>query len=654
MLAFVVTWPVVALAQQRVPVPVEAMAREPFLSQVQLSPDGEHMVALSSLDGENTQVAIWRTGALDQAPVRFGVGGASARSNVRFAGVTWVSNDRLLVLMQQPVVLGAGADGRFYTAMARIVSLDGRRWVEPMEQGGRRSDLEQFADKFLNIGLLDQLPNDPDHVLMVRSTLDETAIYRVNVNTGRGEPVTRLSERENIAAIVDSRGNPRVKATVDFRDGDWMIGYEVFNPEARRWEAHSALSSGASQRRGLSVLALDPANEDILIVLDDEGRNFAHVRGYSISRRVFVETLFEHAEHDASGVIMDTNAMAPMRVVGFRYLADTERSFYSDPTYRALYEGLQTRLPGLNLELGPKNGRYRIVAAESSIQPRAYFLLTDDTQLAPLGESRPGIPTRQLAVTELIYYTARDGMRIPAFLTLPFGYRRGIDAPLPTMIQPHGGPWGRNDTSWGGGDVPVTQYFASRGFAVLQPQFRGSTGWGNQLWRAGDAQWGLSMQDDKDDGLAWLVTQGIADPDRAMIYGFSYGGFAAMAAAVRPDSPYRCAISGAGVASLERLGTLWRQNFIQRRTQGVTVRGMDPLEHASEANIPILLYHGDYDQTAEMWHSEHFASALRAAGKDVQFVTIPEMPHGALTPAMRRREFELIEGYIRGTCGILY
>ena len=259
-LALVVTWPVVALAQQRVPVPVEAMAREPFLSQVQLSPDGEHMVALSSLDGENTQVAIWRTGALDQAPVRFGVGGASARSNVRFAGVTWVSNDRLLVLMQQPVVLGAGADGRFYTAMARIVSLDGRRWVEPMEQGGRRSDLEQFADKFLNIGLLDQLPNDPDHVLMVRSTLDETAIYRVNVNTGRGEPVTRLSERENIAAIVDSRGNPRVKATVDFRDGDWMIGYEVFNPETRRWEAHSALSSGASQRRGLSVLALDPAN----------------------------------------------------------------------------------------------------------------------------------------------------------------------------------------------------------------------------------------------------------------------------------------------------------------------------------------------------------------------------------------------------------
>lgn len=641
-------------ARTRTPIPVEVLVREPFLSQVRLSPDGEHLSALSSLDGENTQIAIWRTSAPSEAPVRFGVGGGAARSGVRFVSLQWVSNDRLLVLMTQPVVLGAGADSKFYTALSRIVDITGRNWVEPMAQGGRRTELEQFADKFLSVSLLNTLPGDDNHVLMVRGTLDETSVYRVDVRNGRGELVSRLSDRESILPIVDSIGRPRAKATADFRDGAWSIGYELFNPESGAWEAHPTLSYSASNRRNLSLLALDPENEDILIVLDDEGQNFTYVRGYSISRRAFVETMYQRADADASGVLFDNDGEAPTRVIGFRYLADTLRPHYTDPTYRSLYEGLQARLPNLNINLGPRNGRYRIVSVDSSRQPPAYFLLTDDAQLTSLGESLPGIAVRQLAATELVYYTARDGMRIPAFLTLPYGYRRGVDAPLPTIIQPHGGPWSRNNSSWGGGDIPVTQFFASRGFAVLQPQFRGSTGWGNQHWRAGDGQWGLAMQDDKDDGLAWLVSQGIADPQRAVIYGFSYGGFAAIAASVRPNSPYQCAISGAGVASLQRLGTLWSSNRIQRRLQGVTVAGMDPLEHASEANIPILLYHGDYDQTAEIWHSQRFDAALTGARKPHQFTTIPGMAHGASTPEQASRELRLVEEYLQGTCGIRY
>lgn len=646
----------VAIAQtpQRTPIPLEAMTQEPFMSQMQLSPDGEHLAALSSLDGELTQIAIWRTGALNEDPARFGIGGAAARNDVRFASITWVSNDRLLVLLQQPVVLGPGADGRFYTAMARIVNLDGTRWVEPLAQTGRRSELERFADKFLNIALLDILPSEPNHVLMIRGGLDETRVYRVDVRTGVGESVAQLSERESIVPIVDSAGRLRVKAVLDFTDGDWRIGYEIFDPVTGNWSDHPALSYRASHRRNISLVGFDPANEDILVVLDDQGQNFTYARGYSISRREFTETLFQHSEYDVSNVIMDREGLAPTRIVGFQYQADVERPFFVDPTYRSLYEGLQARLPGLNLTLGPRNGRYRIVVAQSSRQPPSYLLLTDERVLSTLGPSFRNFPSAQLAPTELVYYQARDGLRIPAFLTLPAGFRRGVDAPLPTIIQPHGGPWSRNDANWGGGDIPVTQYFASRGFAVLQPQFRGSVGWGNQVWRAGDGQWGLAMQDDKDDGLAWLVEQRIADPQRALIYGFSYGGFAAMAAAVRANSPYRCAISGAGVSSLERLGTLWSENRVQRRLQGVTVRGMDPLPHAGDANIPILLYHGDYDQTAPIWHSERFASALRSARKPHQYTIIERMPHGALTPAMRRQEFTIVEDYIRGPCGIAY
>jgi dipeptidyl aminopeptidase/acylaminoacyl peptidase len=641
-------------AAERVPVPLDAMVRESFLSNVVLSPDGEHLAAISSLDGEERAISIWRTNALDQNPVRFGVGGAAARSRVRFAGIEWVANDRILVLLQQPVTLGSGAENRSYTALARIVNLDGSQWIEPLAQGGTRSDLEDFADKFLSVDLIDTLPRDPRHVLVSKNTLDATFIYRVDVYSGRGERVAQLGEDEGVVPVVDREGNIRVKQFARYRDGAWVIGHEVFDPASRRWDEHPLLGYSASARRNINVLAIDPTDPDLLIVLDDEGQNFTYARSYSISRRAFVETLFQHARYDVTGVLMDRADQDPTRIVGFTYAAASETPYYTDPAYRALYEGLQAQLPGRNLYIGARNGAFRLIVTESSRHPPAYFLLENDQRLIALGSSVSGVPSNQLAPTELVYYQARDGLSIPAFLTLPYGFRRGVDAPLPVIIQPHGGPWGRNDATWGGGDIPVTQYFASRGFAVLQPQFRGSTGFGNQLWRAGDRQWGMSMQDDKDDGLRWLVDQGVADPARAVIYGFSYGGFAAMAATVRPNSPYRCAISGAGVSSLQRLGTLWSQNRVQRDLQGTTVTGMDPLAHASEANIPILIYHGDRDQTATLWHSERFDAALRGAGKPHEFVVIPDMPHGAITPAMRRREFELVENFIRGTCGISY
>jgi len=643
-----------AVGAQRTPVPLDAMVREPFLRNVILSPDGRHLAAISSLDGQERSVAIWRTDALNQNPVRFGIGGAAARSQVFFAGIDWVANDRLLVLLQQPVTLGSGAENRSYTAMARLVGLDGREWVEPLASGGTRSELEDYVDKFLSVDVIDQLPRDPQNILMVQQTLDNTFVYRVNVNTGRGERVAQLGASESIVPVVDKAGNLRVKQFIRYRDGRYELGVEVFDVASRQWVEHEALGYAAASRRNLNVLALDPENEDILIVADDEGQNFTYIRGYSISQRRFVETLFQHPRYDASGVIFEYIGDEPTRIIGFNYLADVERPYWTDDAYKALYEGLQAQLPGRHIYLGARNGQYRLVVTESSRHPPAYFLLENDRRLIPLGESVAGIPSNQLAPTELVYYPARDGLQIPAFLTLPYGFRKGVDAPLPVIIQPHGGPWGRNDASWGGSDIPVTQYFASRGFAVLQPQFRGSTGWGNQLWKAGDAQWGLSMQDDKDDGLRWLVEQGVADPERAVIYGFSYGGFAAMAAVVRPNSPYRCAISGAGVSSLERLGTLWSENRVQRQLQGTTVAGMDPLANAAQANIPILIYHGDRDQTATLWHSQRFDSALRSAAKPHDFIVIDDMPHGALNPEMRREEFTIVESYLKGTCGIAY
>ncbi len=158
--------------------------------------------------------------------------------------------------------------------------------------------------------------------------------------------------------------------------------------------------------------------------------------------------------------------------------------------------------------------------------------------------------------------------------------------------MPHGGPWARDSLRF---DL-WAQFLANRGYLVLQPQYRGSEGWGQKLWRAGDREWGGKMQDDKDDGAKWLVEQGLADKDRIAIYGYSYGGYAAMAAIVRPDTPYQCAISGAGLSELRYFDKVTFEGAYGREFQNPTIKGLSPLDVAKEASIPIYIFHGNRDQ----------------------------------------------------------
>jgi dipeptidyl aminopeptidase/acylaminoacyl peptidase len=194
-------------------------------------------------------------------------------------------------------------------------------------------------------------------------------------------------------------------------------------------------------------------------------------------------------------------------------------------------------------------------------------------------------------------------------------------------------------------------FLTSRGFAVLRPQYRGSTGLGRKLWTSGDAQWGLAMQDDKDDGVAWLVKQGITDPEQVVIFGYSYGGFAAAAAAVRPDGPFRCAISGAPVTDLTRLGNRWSQGRLQRILQGDTVTGMDPMDNADKVNIPVLLYVGSRDVRTPEWHAKDFYAAIKDK-VPARLEIIEDMPHQLPWYYEHHEQtLTLIEDFLEKECG---
>ena len=285
----------------------------------------------------------------------------------------------------------------------------------------------------------------------------------------------------------------------------------------------------------------------------------------------------------------------------------------------------------------------------SSTNPPTYYLLRDKSRTDVIGAARPWIKSDQLRATELVNYQARDGMKIPGFLTLPAGWEKS-DGPLPSIVLPHGGPWARDSAGWDSSGWP--QFLASRGYAVLQPQYRGSTGFGRKLWMAGDAEWGQKMQDDKDDGAQWLVEQGIADPNRMAIFGYSYGGFAAFAATVRENGPFRCAIAGAGVADLAKLDNSWSENRLQRALQGRTVKGMDPMNNTSKANIPILIYHGDRDTRVPLFHYQDFYNAVKDK-VNAKLVVIDDMPHSLpWWPEQHRESLREIESFLASDCGM--
>ena len=240
-------------------------------------------------------------------------------------------------------------------------------------------------------------------------------------------------------------------------------------------------------------------------------------------------------------------------------------------------------------------------------------------------------------------------MEIPAILTPAVGWEKG-DAPRPTIIHPHGGPWARDFGGWDSSGW--VQFLTSRGYHVLQPQYRGSQGFGRELWLAGDNEWGQKMQDDKDDGAAWLVSEGYADPDRIAIFGYSYGGFAAFAATVRENGPYQCAIAGAGVSNLALFRTKVSENRISRAVQGHTMTGMDPLANSDHAVLPILVYHGDRDVRVPIKDGRDFYNAVKNK-VPAKFLSMKDMGHqGVLwSPENHRESLEAIDDFLRNDCG---
>jgi dipeptidyl aminopeptidase/acylaminoacyl peptidase len=333
-------------------------------------------------------------------------------------------------------------------------------------------------------------------------------------------------------------------------------------------------------------------------------------------------------------------------LIGTVYEGDRQRIYARTPEFERDLKLIREKLPPGNIGLGSstKDMRWHVIAIQSDVDPGSVYLYDRQSgEFTLLYKSRPDLPSENLAEMKAVRYKARDGMEIPALLTLP----KGIEAKnLPLVMYPHGGPWARDE--WG--YEPNAQFLANRGYAVIQPNFRTSTGYGKKFLNAGNHEWGTgAMQHDLTDGVQWLIKEGIADPKRVTIFGGSYGGYATLAGVTFTPDLYKCGIPYVAPSNLitlmESFPTYWRP-FLKGSwylrvgdpadpEDRKDLEARSPINFVDRIKVPLLVVHGANDPRVKQAESDRIVVSLRDKGMPVEYIVAPDEGHGFRSPENR-------------------
>ncbi len=388
-----------------------------------------------------------------------------------------------------------------------------------------------------------------------------------------------------------------------------------------------------------------PEEDDSLVILSNAGRDTKAVFRYNVAKREISEMMAGHPTQD----IVDVEGLGQAEFKSVSTSGLRKETFWFDAQWKAMQTSVDAALPDrINIMTGDPKKRV-LVFSYADVDPGRWYLFDiPEGKMSEVANLTPSIDPTQMRKSTSVHYPARDGLSIPAFITRP----EKTHAPQPTVVMVHGGPVARDYWQWNA-DV---QLLAANGYVVFQPQFRGSSGFGKKFKEAGVGQWGLSMQDDISDGVAYLIKQGIADPKRICIYGASYGGYAALWGAISTPQLYRCAISFAGVVDVnymlddnsdvnsEKVGREYRNFYVGEKSP--KNNAVSPLLNADKLNIPLLLMHGSKDKRVPIKHSEKLKSALDKHNKIYQWVEFPREGHSISYVASMNKYYQEILNFL--------
>ncbi len=639
----------------------------PIVRDMDLSPSGDHLAVMRLLGrGRNYVVDVYETEHIDKKPHTLG------SEHMDIVGVVWANDERLLIRTRQPVEVpgrrigynsaGIGGPGKVKTYAYKLLSvgIDGGRWVElPSKSNITRFAFETFVQRLFSPRIVSRLPAEEDWVLIEWFNSEEngTEVFKVNVNNGQPRPVFKFS-RDYGGYVFDKDGEVRVRDRVNHNDNTITLQFRT-RKEAGWSHWTDWLTWDVDEDRYVEILGFQPPDYNKAYVLWTRDRDTEGIYLFDMNRPdAEPELLFATNRYDASDIKTAcisqkcVDGEEDPQLVGFYYVGDGPRIHYIDEAAAALQQSIDAALPHgnfNNIHDRAAQDKYIIVHSMGPRDPGRYYLMRDRERIQLLG-SASAIEPEQLGERKVLWYEARDGMKINAVLTLP----TSGEPPYPTIAHPHGGPRSRDSLHWNSSfwdEWP--QLLATRGYAVLQPNFRGSTGFGFEYYTAGNKQWGYKMQDDVDDGIRHLIEQGIADPERLAIFGWSYGGYSAMVGSMREPNLYRCAIPGAGVSSMELIDKdTWRYRFrdVIQKWRG----GLSPIRHMDDVNVPVLLVHGDRDLIVPIKHSDMFARELDKRGKPYKYLKLVDAAHTVDTLSYRHYLdfYRTLLDFLANDCGL--
>jgi dipeptidyl aminopeptidase/acylaminoacyl peptidase len=611
---------------QAAPPPLEAYGGLPSIDEVEISPDGSKL-ALAVSDGERRGVVVRST--TDGASHTTGAGENKIRH------LDWVGSDDLVITTSQTGYIPdiSGPRSEHFLGFALNVKTQRLQQLLNSVPGGPTAGTNiRTRDSGRVTASLNTLAGAPEvrtvagvptlFVPGVSFPSDRGVLTMFQVDLHSGAPhIVDLGDRYTTDIVLGADGLPVARGEYDVDSGRWALrlhqangGWKEVRTVEAKLEPPSLMGLG---RDGKSVLVDEIVDGEVFVrEVSPDGQWSAPL-----------------AVNDVDGAIFDPESH---KLIGLHVLAgDEDRYSFFDPADQKAWDMVRRAFKNdrVRLESWSRDRRKIVVLSDSPTEGQAYALVDIDAHTANwLGPRYMTLGVEAFSKVEPLRFKAKDGLELTGYLTLP----RGRDPKnLPLVVFPHGGPASRDEPGfdwW-------AQAMASRGYAVLQVNFRGSNGFGMSFMKAGYGEWGRKMETDLSDGVRYLAAQGTIDPKRVCIVGASYGGYAALAGPTLDPGVYRCAASYAGLSDLRRFIPWARTqngesaqrywiNFLGAESaKDPSLADVSPVAHLDKVNVPILLIHGRDDTTVPIEQSRIMADALKAAGKPVEFITLDSTDH---------------------------
>ena len=588
------------------PYPLDYWARRDAVTGVSLSPDGSQFALTRILErGGNPIIELYDSDDLEKDPVRID---SSPMEIV--PGVSWIDNDAFLFSVRQQVRDQIKGFNRG-TYEGQNVKFDVTK--------NKLSKINQ--DFFSIVGLLPDKKNRilisiqegvPDGMQSGGSSVRYRSYYEYNLKTNRRKLIVRSNPKQQ-SIDFDRTGNPILARGYDYRTGDTVSYWRP--PGTKKWEEINRVTEDTFE--SFRAVKPDPMAKNHFFVQAHNGDDKRGLWSFDAVNKTFSELVYRRSDVDSS-LLRHSNRLANTDdITGVVWCKDKCYREFFDLNEEALYRQLESLIPNADrvyIAGRSKDGNTLIVVNLSPRDPGTYYLIRNG-KVSTISGRKPYLEHDQLANVEYITYKARDGRDITGYLTVPNG-----DGPFPLIVMPHGGPYVSETTDtfdeW-------SQMLANNGYMVLQPQYRGSRKYGLEFYKSAfinGSEAGHAMQDDKDDGALYLAKQGLVDPDRMAMFGWSYGGYAALVAASREDQIYQCVIAGAAVTDPEMQVDYYRYRMegAQKVEQLTTWDGaVSPIKEVTKVNVPLYILHGDNDQRVP---PEHYYKYVKALEKE-------EIPH---------------------------